>query len=79
MEKTLRRLYNSKERLERSRQGFFSASKYSNKNAKEWFAENYALWQKGKNELVDEILKPLIKDLDTGSLKNLGEYGGTPL
>ena len=44
----------------------YSPTAYATKNAKEWFAENYALWKKGRKELIDTPLKPLFKNLDAG-------------
>lgn len=40
-----------------------SATIYSNKNSREWFAEHYALHKMGRDDLVPESLKELFKEL----------------
>jgi hypothetical protein len=44
--------------------GMVTPTKYAEKNSKEWFAENYALWKGGKKHLVNKELKPLLDGLD---------------
>ena len=39
------------------------ATKYSDANAKEWFAENFSLYEMGKKDLVDERFIKLIEEL----------------
>lgn len=42
------------------------ASNYSDYNMKEWFAENFSLWARGKDDLVAPRFKKFIEDLASG-------------
>jgi hypothetical protein len=44
-----------------------SASKYANKNAQEWFAENFSLWAQRKDDLVAPRFKKLIEAMLNGA------------
>jgi|TARA_R110002167_G_scaffold57134_3_gene161932 SPP1 gp7 family putative phage head morphogenesis protein len=46
------------------------SSKYQKTNSKEWFAENFAIYNMGRKDLVDPILKDLIDKITASSFKN---------
>ncbi len=52
------------------RKGIVKPSKYSDTNSKEWFAENFALYARGKKDLVDPTLKDLLTQMEKGVVKD---------
>jgi len=39
-------------------------TEYGQRDAEEWFAENYTLWRNGRKELTSKVLRPLLEEID---------------
>ncbi len=52
------------------RKGIVKPSKYSDTNSKEWFAENFSLYARGKKDLIDPTLKDLLTQMEKGAVKD---------